>query len=273
VKNQKAIFQNLSSDDMALIAKLCERIHCTNLNEPFNNHAFVILKDALPNTYFAVDRYRINPLAFEGSIVEGVADKYYSIFQTYMHQHPFLQILMKCNGIRVSTILTEMTSAEFHETDLYKEFYGKLGVEDQLAFSLQQGNNVYGIVYSRDYAFTERELAMMEVIRPHVQIAWQNWEHSRALEQRISLLEEKNIISESSMKQAEAAKQLLGGLSTRQREVTELVARGKGNREIADTLYISPKTVGKHLENIFYALDIHHRASLAALWQQSCQPE
>jgi hypothetical protein len=42
------------------------------------------------------------------------------------------------------------------------------------------------------------------------------------------------------------------------------VSRGKSNREIGDILDISPRTVNKHMEQIFVKLGFENRASAAA---------
>lgn len=57
----------------------------------------------------------------------------------------------------------------------------------------------------------------------------------------------------------------LAGLSSREREVARLVARGSSNREIADALALSPKTVERHLTNILAKLGARNRTELATL--------
>ena len=54
-------------------------------------------------------------------------------------------------------------------------------------------------------------------------------------------------------------------LTTRESEVLIWIARGKSNRDISDILGISPRTVNKHLEQIFTKLGVENRASAAAL--------
>ncbi len=53
-------------------------------------------------------------------------------------------------------------------------------------------------------------------------------------------------------------------ITTREQEVLELVADGKGNREIADQLGISARTAQKHLENLFKKLNVHDRTEMVA---------
>jgi DNA-binding CsgD family transcriptional regulator len=55
-----------------------------------------------------------------------------------------------------------------------------------------------------------------------------------------------------------------GGLSRREREVLTLVATGKTNRAIAAELFISEKTVARHVSNIFTKLRISSRAEATA---------
>lgn len=54
-----------------------------------------------------------------------------------------------------------------------------------------------------------------------------------------------------------------GGLSTREVEVLCLMARGRTNREMADLLGITPKTVGHHVQHIYDKLGISTRAAAA----------
>lgn len=51
-----------------------------------------------------------------------------------------------------------------------------------------------------------------------------------------------------------------GGLSDREVEVLCLIARGHTNRRVGDELFISPKTVGRHVENIYAKIGVSTRA-------------
>lgn len=53
-------------------------------------------------------------------------------------------------------------------------------------------------------------------------------------------------------------------LTGREAEVLVWISRGKSNREISEILGISPRTVNKHLEQIFEKLGVENRASAAA---------
>jgi DNA-binding CsgD family transcriptional regulator/tetratricopeptide (TPR) repeat protein len=55
-----------------------------------------------------------------------------------------------------------------------------------------------------------------------------------------------------------------GGLTAREREVATLIAQGLTNGQLADRLYISPKTAAVHVSNILTKLGLSGRAEVAA---------
>ncbi len=57
---------------------------------------------------------------------------------------------------------------------------------------------------------------------------------------------------------------LVAGLTSRELEVLRLLVAGGSNREIADALFVSPRTVQAHLANLFGKLDVHTRAGAVA---------
>jgi DNA-binding NarL/FixJ family response regulator len=55
------------------------------------------------------------------------------------------------------------------------------------------------------------------------------------------------------------------GLTTREREVLDLVAAGSTNRQIAAELFITEKTAGAHVSSILAKLEVHGRTEAAAV--------
>jgi DNA-binding NarL/FixJ family response regulator len=60
------------------------------------------------------------------------------------------------------------------------------------------------------------------------------------------------------------AKQAYGGLTAREREVAALIAQGKSNREIAEALVLSERTVESHVSNIMFKLGVQSRRQIRA---------
>lgn len=52
------------------------------------------------------------------------------------------------------------------------------------------------------------------------------------------------------------------GLSNRESEVATLVAKGLSNKDVADKLYVTEKTIKFHLTNIYKKMNIRSRAQL-----------
>lgn len=55
------------------------------------------------------------------------------------------------------------------------------------------------------------------------------------------------------------------GLTSRESEVLLWISRGKQNREISEILSISPRTVNKHLEQVYEKMGVENRASATAI--------
>ncbi len=61
----------------------------------------------------------------------------------------------------------------------------------------------------------------------------------------------------------------LAGLTRREMEVADLMARGCTNREIATELTVSPETVKTHVRHILRKLDMHDRGGVRELVMDS----
>jgi DNA-binding CsgD family transcriptional regulator len=57
-------------------------------------------------------------------------------------------------------------------------------------------------------------------------------------------------------------------LTSTERQVAELVVAGRTNREVAEKLFITVRTVEANLTRIYRKVDLHSRAELAAQWNQ-----
>jgi DNA-binding NarL/FixJ family response regulator len=61
----------------------------------------------------------------------------------------------------------------------------------------------------------------------------------------------------------------LGPLSPREEEILRLLADGLTDREIAERLVISPRTVETHVSNILHKLDVRNRAQAARQYREA----
>jgi DNA-binding CsgD family transcriptional regulator len=58
-------------------------------------------------------------------------------------------------------------------------------------------------------------------------------------------------------------------LTEREREVARLVVDRRTNAEIAEALFLSPKTIETHMRNMFRKLDVSSRADVARAVEQA----
>jgi DNA-binding NarL/FixJ family response regulator len=75
------------------------------------------------------------------------------------------------------------------------------------------------------------------------------------------------VLSEFSRVSAQRAadNRVFAELTEREREVLAEIGKGKRNRDIAETLFISEKTVKNHISSIFFKLEVNSRAEAALL--------
>ena len=77
------------------------------------------------------------------------------------------------------------------------------------------------------------------------------------LSQATAMLPQKRVLTPG-----RAARQAFGGLTAREREVAALIAQGKINREIAEDLVVSERTVESHVSNIMFKLGVQSRRQI-----------
>ncbi|MDT7837944.1 DNA-binding response regulator [Aquabacterium sp. OR-4] len=82
---------------------------------------------------------------------------------------------------------------------------------------------------------------------------------------RIGMGEAMWLLSPQAAGEATPSRLASAALTPRETEVLSWVAKGKTNRDVADILGMSPRTVNKHLEHVFEKLGVETRAAAAAL--------
>ncbi len=98
------------------------------------------------------------------------------------------------------------------------------------------------------HPFGARDLALAEALQPHIGPAF---DHAR-------LRAAEWVVADT-----------IKSLTVREQEVLALVADGRTNRDIGLALFIEPRTVEKHVENIRTKLGARSRAEAAAKWARA----
>ncbi|MGA8988100.1 response regulator transcription factor [Aeromicrobium sp.] len=142
---------------------------------------------------------------------------------------------------RSVTMLSDFYSQrEWQATPMYTDAFADNRFQHELMCCLPtMGTRSRRVVFFRlgGSDFTERDRMVMALLRPHLAEL-----HARVRSSAI----------------AEATS---GALTPRQTELLRLVAAGRSTTQIAETLFLSPATVRKHIENIFDRLGVTNRTA------------
>ncbi len=116
--------------------------------------------------------------------------------------------------------------------------------EDAVAQALNGGANGYVL---KDSAIEELLIAIKAVMKGEIYLS-----------PKVATLVVRQLITDK-----EGGKtKVLDFLSTREQEIVQLIAEGKSTKDIAEHLFLSPKTVENHRANIMRKLDIQDIPSL-----------
>jgi DNA-binding CsgD family transcriptional regulator len=113
--------------------------------------------------------------------------QYFEAWVTYMHQHPVINYIRETGDGSAHQIADFLSREEFHALDLYRQFYGNIGVEQQLSMSMVAPNGiVVGIALSRHHRrpYSETDRLTLNLLAPHVRQTYLNLQelgHLRSL--------------------------------------------------------------------------------------------
>jgi len=227
--------------------------------EEFRAGLLGALRHALPSDWVSLNEVGSDPEAIFAIVEPELEDRWLQVWRAHALENPLVERFGRTRDGRALRFSDVISSDELHALALYRNFYAHIGLEHQIAFTLPARSGVIiGVALSRrerDYTDAEREL--LEIARPHLIQAYNNaLRHSRLLDGR----------SEQAPLHAQQIEQLRSlGLTTREAQVLSAASHGSSDREIAQALQISHRTVQKHLQRTYAKLGARDRAQAAAL--------
>jgi DNA-binding CsgD family transcriptional regulator len=156
-------------------------------------------------------------------------------FEALIYENPLVQRHAQTGDGRPYRISDVIDQPTFHELALYRELYRHIGVEWQVAFTLPaRAPLVIGIALTRTSVdFTDREVQLLALARPHLMQAYRNAELSSArkamlvaLEQGLDTLGQHVVVLDPGGRvefATEGARRLLGDTMANRRGLPEAV--------------------------------------------------
>lgn len=177
----------------------------------------------------------------------------HEIFGRYMHQNPLIAYMMESRRGTARRLSDMVSIEEFHKLEIYRQLYGPLGLEHQIAFTLpQEPPRLLGVAISRHRGdFDDADRDLLNQARPYLIQSYRNAVAFERLRRAVG--------TEALLTALRAA-----GLTPREAEAMGLLARGSSNADVAAALGISIRTAEKHVQNAFAKLGARSRSQAAA---------
>jgi len=235
----------ISTRDAASLLDIVHEGACADSHEAFPISVLTMLVALIPSDTFAgydesefAGGYRcVEDLRIVG---QPIPASLLPVFRTFGWQDP----LAGCRHARRERVvrLSDLVSrAQRRKLEYSRLVWEPFGIDDALRLWLpapaKRARSIYLERSGKNY--TDREKTLFSLLRPHFVKMRANAEFRRRMNGD-------------------------RGLTPREAEVLGWVAHGKKDAEIARLLFISPHTVGKHMEHIFEKLGVRTRTAAAA---------
>jgi DNA-binding CsgD family transcriptional regulator len=220
------------------------------------------LRRAVPSDWASLNEVGPDPTDTVAIAEPPLEHRWHKVWRAYAMENPLVVEYQRTKDGRPYRFSDVLSTEEFHALDLYREFYGQIGLEHQIAFLLPGASGaIIGVALSRrDRDYTDAERDLLELARPHLIQAYSN-----ALRYSEALRAGGDDGAVRSIARARLERLRERGLTAREGEALVLAASGSSDREIAETLELSPRTVAKHLQRSYVKLRIEGRSGATEL--------
>ena len=230
--------------------------------DEFRPGLLAALRRAVPSDWVSLNEVGPDPTDTVAIAEPPLEHRWHKVWRAYAMENPLVVEYQRTKDGRPYRFSDVLSTEEFHALDLYREFYGQIGLEHQIAFLLPGASGaIIGVALSRrDRDYTDAERDLLELARPHLIQAYSN-----ALRYSEALRAGGDDGAVRSIARARLERLREMGLTAREGEALVLAASGSSDREIAETLELSPRTVAKHLQRSYVKLRIEGRSGATEL--------
>lgn len=183
-------------------------------------------------------------------------------FSLHMAENPCVAYFRRTGDGRATMISDFLTQRELRGLGYYSDYLQKMGLEHRMSIVIPKPpHSAVALALGRSGGdFSERDRLVLDLLHPHLAQA-------RDTAEALERLREESLQARNASLSREAFERL--GLTSREAEILLDVARGRSNRQIASSLYVSPLTVKTHLQRIYRKLGVGGRAEALSRALQS----
>ncbi|MGW3495766.1 response regulator transcription factor [Streptomyces sp. NPDC001020] len=201
---------------------------------------------------------RWDPLSRRHATLSGsYPDDATTYIETHLHHDPVFPVLRSPaqGGLWLGDVPRHLLAA----SPGFQEVLSPLGIEDGVAQCLFAADGRYVGMLN---VSTRRPRRTPDPVRAVIALLTEAL--AAAVDPRTGLPPDEATAADSDADTRHPAARRPGGLSPRELQVLAELTVGRTNREIAERLHITPRTVGTHIEHILAKLDLPNRAAAAA---------
>jgi DNA-binding CsgD family transcriptional regulator len=246
-----------------LLELIAETSQLLELDE-YRTGVLTALHRAVPADWIGLSDVGPDPQSIVELVDPPVPQELYDAFAELARENPLVRRYDETRDGRAYRFSDVVSLAELHELEIYRRVYGLIGLEHQIAFTLESGEDrrILAIHLGRRRRdFSNRERDLLNSARPFLIQAYRNAiRYTGALKARM----------DATPPSLDALARL--GLTRRQAQALQLLASGMSEQEIAARLGISVRTAQKHLEHCYRRLGVNTRSAAAAIAWASGAP-
>ena len=250
--------------EASLLEMLGELVGLLDLDE-FRPGLLRALTRAVPADWVSLNDLSPNPEDTVVLIEPDFPPSAHALYARHAFENPLVARYQRTQDGRAYRLSDVSTPQELQATSLYQEFYGPIGLKHQIAFALPHAaDRLLAIALSRrDHDFTDTERELLDRARPFL---IQTYRNAIACSRLQTELEMRTRASQLPLENPQLAASLLAhDITRREAEVLSFVATGLTDREVADILSISERTVQTHLRRCYVKLSVHTRTEAVSL--------
>lgn len=162
----------LQQQDYVAVMRVIHEVHACRSLEAFPEVVTRALSGLIPCNLAAYNEVNVSLGRMKSVAIPAPPQLHelISVWERHMSEHPILDYYRATQDGQALAISDFLSQAEFHALGLYREFFSRVGAEDQLAAGFFLGDSVVvGLAFNRsERGFSARDRQVLNLVRPHL---------------------------------------------------------------------------------------------------------